>query len=176
MNSETLANKNTKKHTVKQGESIWDIAKMYGVPIQVLKDVNKNENNVANPGDTFTIPSVVSETHKELLSRLVHAEAKGEPYNGKVAVAAVVLNRVQDDEFPDSIKDVIYQKGQFSPVDDGAINQPAGEDAQRAVNEAIAIQDYAYHELYFYNPSISDSKWMRTLKVVRVIGGHHFAI
>lgn len=176
MNSETLANKNTKKHTVKQGESIWDIAKMYGVPIQVLKDVNENENNVANPGDTFTIPSVISEPHKELLSRLVHAEAKGEPYNGKVAVAAVVLNRVQDEEFPDSIKDVIYQEGQFSPVDDGAINQPAGEDAQRAVNEAIAIQDYAYHELYFYNPSISDSKWMRTLKVVRVIGGHHFAI
>lgn len=165
-----------KQHIAKQGETIWDIAKQYGVPIQQLKEVNDNENNVVIPGETFIIPTSISDSDKELFSRLVHAEAKGEPYDGKVAVAAVVLNRVHDDAFPDTISEVIYQDNQFSPVDDGSINQPADEDSKKAVNEALAIQGYTYDQLYFYNPSISDSKWMRTLNVTKIIGGHHFAI
>ncbi|MBA9027660.1 MULTISPECIES: cell wall hydrolase [Bacillaceae] len=165
-----------KQHIAKQGETIWDIAKQYGVPIEKLKEVNDNDNNVVIPGETFIIPTIISDRDKELLSRLVHAEAKGEPYEGKVAVAAVVLNRVHDDAFPDTISKVIYQNNQFSPVDDGSIRQPADEDSKKAVNEALAIQGYTYDQLYFYNPSISDSKWMRTLKVTKIIGGHHFAI
>ena len=165
-----------KQHIAKQGETIWDIAKQYGVPIQQLKEANDNDNNVVIPGETFIIPTSISDRDKELFSRLVHAEAKGEPYEGKVAVAAVVLNRVHDDAFPDTISEVIYQDNQFSPVDDGSINQPADEDSKKAVNEALAIQGYTYDQLYFYNPSISDSKWMRTLKVTKIIGGHYFAI
>ena len=165
-----------KQHIAKQGETIWDIAKQYGVPIQQLKEVNDNDNNVVIPGETFIIPTSISDRDKELLSRLVHAEAKGEPYDGKVAVAAVVLNRVHDDAFPDTISEVIYQDNQFSPVDDGSIKQPADEDSKKAVNEALAIQGYTFDQLYFYNPSISSSKWMRTLKVTKIIGAHHFAI
>ncbi|MFJ7830308.1 cell wall hydrolase [Peribacillus sp. NPDC097197] len=170
------ASNGAKKHVIKQGESIWDIAKQHGVPIQTLKEVNNNKNNVAEPGKTLIIPHFMNETDKELLARLVHAEAKGEPYRGKVEVAGVVLNRLDSDEFPETVREVIYQKNQFSPVDDGSINKPAGEDAVRAVNEAIAIHGYTNDALYFWNPSISDSVWMEKLEVVKIIGGHHFAI
>ncbi|MDQ0217834.1 LysM peptidoglycan-binding domain-containing protein [Peribacillus cavernae] len=173
---EVKASASGNKHVVKQGESIWYIAKLYGVPIQELKKANHNDNNVVEPGDKLVIPKAMSDSDKELLARLVHAEAKGEPYRGKVAVAAVVLNRIQSEEFPDTVSKVIYQENQFSPVADGSIKKPAGEDAIRAVNEAIAIEGYTYKELYFYNPSISKSKWMRQLKINRVIGKHHFAL
>ncbi|MCO0599755.1 cell wall hydrolase [Peribacillus butanolivorans] len=170
------ASNGAKKHVIKQGESIWDIAKQYGVPIGTLKEVNHNENNVADPGKTLIIPHVMSENDKDLLARLVHAEAKGEPYRGKVEVAGVVLNRLDSNEFPDTIHEVIYQKNQFSPVGDGSINKAAGADAKRAVNEAIAIHGYTNDALYFWNPSISDSEWMKQLEVIKIIGGHHFAI
>ena len=174
--SSIVSSEKMKKHTVREGESIWHIAIKHGVPILDLKKVNDNDNNVAEPGETFKIPQTMSAEDKELLSRLVHAEAKGEPYQGKVAVAAVVLNRVQHEDFPDTVREVIYQDRQFSPVADGSIKEPAGEDAKRAVNHAIAIQGYTYKELYFFNPDISDSKWMRQREIVRVIGGHHFGI
>jgi N-acetylmuramoyl-L-alanine amidase len=174
--STSKASNGAEKHVIKQGESIWDIAKQYGVPIQTLKEVNNNENNVAEPGKTVIIPHVMNESDKELLARLVHAEAKGEPYRGKVAVAGVVLNRLDSGEFPDSVRDVIYQKNQFSPVGDGSINKAAGKDAVRAVNEAIAIHGYTNDALYFWNPSISDSEWMKKLDCIKIIGGHHFAI
>ncbi|RBN36035.1 peptidoglycan-binding protein, partial [Priestia megaterium] len=67
-----------------------------------------------NANETLTIPNSISESDKELLARLVQAEAKGEPYAGKVAVATVVLNRVDSDSFPNSIHDVIYQGTQFT--------------------------------------------------------------
>lgn len=170
------ASTGSKKHVIKQGETLWDIAKHHGVPIQTLKQVNNNDNNVAEPGDTLTIPSVMSERDKELLARLVHAEAKGEPYRGKVEVAGVVLNRLDSEEFPDTVQHVIFQKNQFSPVGDGSINKPAGEEAVRAVNEALAIHGYTNDALYFWNPSISNSEWMKKLEVIKIIGGHHFAI
>ncbi|CAH0196094.1 cell wall hydrolase [Peribacillus simplex] len=172
----SIASDGATKHVIKQGESIWDIAKQYGVPIKKLKEVNNNINNVAEPGKTLIIPHVMNEKDKELLARLVHAEAKGEPYRGKVEVAGVVLNRLDSKEFPDTVREVIYQKNQFSPVGDGSINKPAGDDAKKAVNEALAIHGYTNDALYFWNPSISDSEWMKQLEVIKIIGGHHFAI
>ncbi|MFJ7747382.1 cell wall hydrolase [Peribacillus sp. NPDC097295] len=170
------ASNGAKKHVIEQGESIWDIAKQHGVPIQTLKEANNNKNNVAEVGKTLIIPQYMNETDKELLARLVHAEAKGEPYRGKVEVAGVVLNRLDSNEFPETVREVIYQKNQFSPVGDGSINKAAGKDAVRAVNEAIAIHGYTNDALYFWNPSISDSVWMKKLEVIKIIGGHHFAI
>ncbi|WP_234396932.1 cell wall hydrolase [Bacillus massiliglaciei] len=165
-----------RKHVVKQGETLWDVAKEYGVQIKDLKKVNKNKNNAAEPGDRLIIPESIKPSDKELLARLVHAEAKGEPYRGKVNVASVILNRIEDQHFPDTVPQVIYQKRQFSPVDDGSIRRPAGKEAKKAVNEALAIHGYASDALYFWNPSISDSEWMKTRKVIEIIGGHHFAI
>ncbi len=118
----------------------------------------------------------ISTEEKNLLARLVHAEAKGESYEGKVAVAAVVLNRVEHKEFPDTIKDVIYEKNAFEPVQNGSIHESADEEAHKAVQEALESQGNDDEMLYFYNPETATSDWIFSRKVIKTIGNHAFAI
>ncbi|MCY8001416.1 cell wall hydrolase [Bacillus haynesii] len=117
-------------------------------------------------------------THKEkdLLSRLVHAEAKGESFEGKVAVANVVLNRVEDGRFPDSVKSVIYQRNAFEPVLNGSIEKKADRESVEAVKEAVDQNKKETDALFFYNPDIASDDWIKTRKVVKRIGNHVFAI
>lgn len=111
----------------------------------------------------------------DLLARLVRAEAATEPYEGKVAVACVVLNRIESPKFPNSIKEVIYQKGQFQPVRNGQINKPADEDSIKAVHEALSEKrSLAQDSLFFYNPAIATSRWLDTRTTTIVIGDHVF--
>jgi N-acetylmuramoyl-L-alanine amidase len=106
---------------------------------------------------------------------LVRAEAEGEPYAGKVAVAIVVLNRVDHPQFPNSIKEVIYQPRQFTPVSNGTINQPADDESIRAVEEALAYdRSKGYGSLFFYNPKTSHSRWLDSRPTTIVIGNHVF--
>lgn len=126
-------------------------------------------------------PSVlISPEEKELLSRLVEAEAKGESFEGKVAVAEVVLNRVDSPEFPNTITNVIYEvvgnAYAFSPVQNGEIKKPASEEAKKAVDNAISSKDRLQNALYFYNPDIATDNWIRSRKVVKSIDNHVFAI
>ena len=109
------------------------------------------------------------------MERLVEAEAKGESYEGKVAVATVVLNRVESSQFPDSITEVINQKNAFSPVQNGEINKPASNEAKQAVEEALTRKDRLLDSIYFYNPEIATDDWIRTRDVVKTIGNHVFA-
>ncbi|HWO98428.1 MAG TPA: LysM peptidoglycan-binding domain-containing protein [Bacillus sp. (in: firmicutes)] len=180
-------------HKVATGDTLFSIAKQYGVTVEGLKAANQLQNDTIYIGQTLTIGSgtssdnsvnsvnsAISAEDKDLLSRLVEAEAKGEPYQGKVAVATVVLNRVASPEFPDSIHDVIYQQlenggYQFTPVGNGAINQPASDESKRAVDEALASQNQANDALYFYNPEIATNDWVKTQQVTAVIGNHVFA-
>ncbi|HZH62562.1 MAG TPA: cell wall hydrolase [Metabacillus sp.] len=118
----------------------------------------------------------VSNEEKNLLARLVHAEAKGEPYVGKVAVATVVLNRVEHKQFPDTIEEVIYEKNAFEPVLNGSINEPADKEAIKAVQEALADQGNDDELLYFYNPETATSDWILTREVIKTVGNHAFAI
>lgn len=111
---------------------------------------------------------------KDLLARLVHAEAKGEPFKGKVAVAEVVLNRMEDEKFPDTVKGVIYEKRQFDPVSNGEINKPAGSEAKKAVDEALSPEKKVTDALFFYNPETAGDKWIKTRPVIRKIGNHAF--
>ena len=111
---------------------------------------------------------------KDLLSRLVEAESKGESYAGKVAVATVVLNRVESDLFPDSLHGVIYDGIQFSPVLNGTIEQPASEESKRAVDEALVYQGYDRDSLFFYNPDKAQSDYLSRKEVTTVIGDHVF--
>lgn len=115
-----------------------------------------------------------SETY--LLGRLVHGEARGEPYVGKVAVAAVVLNRVRSSLFPNTISGVIYQAGAFDAVADGQINLTPDEDSLRAARDALAGWDPTGGCLYYYNPVTSTNSWIWTRQVQLSIGKHHFAI
>ncbi|MED1741568.1 cell wall hydrolase [Bacillus swezeyi] len=120
-------------------------------------------------------PEITGE-ERELLSRLVHAEAKGESFKGKVAVANVVLNRVGDGGFPDSIKSVIYQKNAFEPVLNGSINRKPDRESVEAVEVAVDHDKKETDALYFYNPDIATDGWIKTRKVVERIGNHVFAI
>ena len=119
--------------------------------------------------------TIVSADHR-LLAKLVYAEARGEPYKGKVAVAAVVLNRVRSSSFPNTISGVIYQSGAFSCVSNGSINSTPDSSCIRAALEAMNGWDPTGGCLYFYNPKATSDKWIRTRTIKTVIGNHSFAV
>lgn len=167
-------------HTVRTGDTYWGIASKYGVPLLDLKKANNATSYLVYPGQQLTIPSSpVTAADQDLLARLVHAEAKGEPYAGKVAVATVVLNRVASPDFPNTIKSVIYQKSNgyyaFTPVKNGAINQPADAASKKAVKEALAFKGSGKGSLFFFNPKTAVSKWVFSREVTVTIGNHRFA-
>ena len=111
-----------------------------------------------------------------LLARLVYAEARGESYKGKVAVAAVALNRVSSAAFPNTISGVIYQKGAFESVSNGSINLSPDSDSLRAAKEAMNGWDPTGGCLYFYNArTVSTGSWILSRTVKTVIGNHSFA-
>ena len=113
----------------------------------------------------------------ELLARIVHAESKGEPYLGQVAVAAVILNRVDSPDFPNTLAGVIYQPGAFEPVMNGTINQEVPKDARarKAAREALNGYDPTGGCLYFFNPDTATSKWIWSKQIVKTIGKHNFS-
>lgn len=118
-----------------------------------------------------------SEADLYWLSRIVSAEAKGEPIKGQMAVANVVLNRVESENFPNTIKEVVFQKGQFCPVTSGSIyDKPydsAIESATRVLKGERVLEDDV---LYFYNPKVvSRGSWIRTRPTAKDIGNHRFA-
>lgn len=165
-------------HIVKKGETFWTIAKNYGVPVNNLMAANKRSrtNDTLWIGQSIVVPaSTVTTQDKDLLARLVEAESKGEPYAGKVAVATVVLNRVDSSIFPNSVRGVVYDKGQFTPVSNGEINKPASAASKRAVNEALAFRGQGSGSLYFYNPKKTSNQWLRAKQVTVRIGEHIFA-
>ena len=111
-----------------------------------------------------------------LLAKCIHAEARGEPYVGQVAVAAVILNRVKSPEFPNTISGVIYQPWAFTAVHDGQINLEPNDTAYKAAKDALNGWDPSYGCLYYYNPETATSKWIWSRQTVVTIGKHVFAI
>ncbi len=175
-NTEHRVNSDEKVYTVKDNENVTDIAIEQGVPVEDIISENHLEDEQVEEGDALIIPETYSPAEKDLLARLVNAEAKGESYEGKVAVATVVLNRVESERFPDTVSEVINDKNQFSPVSNGSINQAATEESIDAVNEAIALQEEEGTEAtFFYNPDLTNDKWIKSLPVIEVIGNHYFA-
>ena len=109
-----------------------------------------------------------------LLSRLVYGEARGEPYTGQVAVAAVVLNRVKNSSFPNTIAGVIYQKGAFDVVSDGQINLTPNDTAKKAAQGALNGWDPTNGAIYYFNPSTATNKWIWSRPMTVTIGKHRF--
>ena len=120
---------------------------------------------------------VINITNDELylLSKLVSSEARGESYEGQVAVAAVVINRVRDPRFPDSIEGVIYQKNAFSVVNNGQIYMDPTDSAYKAAREALYGEDPTNGAIFFWNPDIATCSWIKTLDPYKRIGNHVFA-
>ncbi len=119
--------------------------------------------------------SASSNKDLNVLARLIHGEARGEPYTGKVAVAAVVLNRTRDGRFPKSIAGVIYQPGAFTAVSDGQINLEPDSSSYKAARDALNGWDPTYGCLYYWNPATATSKWVWSRPIVIRIGKHVFA-
>ncbi|WP_409270034.1 cell wall hydrolase [Neobacillus sp. SCS-31] len=168
-------------HQVKPGETYYKIAVKYGVPVNKLMSENNAKSSALNAGKSLVIPkSEITAAEKDLIARLVRAEAVGEPYAGKVAVATVVLNRVASKDFPNTVSGVVNQVSNgyyaFTPVKNGQINKPADAESKRAVNEALAFKGQGKGSLFFYNPKTAVSKWVFSRKTTVTIGKHRFAI
>ena len=109
-----------------------------------------------------------------LLARLISAEARGEPYNGQVAVGAVVLNRMKHPSFPNTMSGVIYQPGAFSCLADGQFNQPVADSCYRAARDALNGWDPSGGAIYYFNPATATSKWIWSRPLLITIGKHRF--
>ena len=112
----------------------------------------------------------------QLMARAINGEARGEPYEGQVAVGAVILNRVKSSQFPNTIAGVIYQSGAFTAVADGQINQPIAEDSTvyKAAQDAMNGWDPTGGCIYYFNPATATNKWIWSRPHVKTIGKHRF--
>lgn len=109
-----------------------------------------------------------------LLSRIISAEARGEPYSGQVAVGAVILNRMKHPSFPNTMSGVIYQPGAFSAIDDGQFNQPIADISRRAAQDALNGVNPIGNAIYYYNPVTATNQWIRSRPIIKTIGKHVF--
>ncbi len=111
-----------------------------------------------------------------LLAKVISAESRGEPYNGQVAVGAVILNRIEHPSFPNSLAGVVYEPGAFSCMTDGQINEEVTDSARQAARDALNGIDPTGGAIYYYNPDKATNAWIRSRPVISTIGDHLFCI
>jgi N-acetylmuramoyl-L-alanine amidase len=131
--------------------------------------------SVLRPDDAYAQGSSTDDT--QLLARAINGEARGEPYEGQVAVGAVIINRTKDSRFPQTIPGVIYQPGEFTAVDDGQINVALENNSTvlRAARDALNGWDPTDGCVYYYNPATATNSWIWSKQIVKKIGKHNFA-
>lgn len=117
----------------------------------------------------------LSKAERNILARLVYAEARGESFEGQIAIAAVVLNRMQDSHFPDDLNGVVFQENAFSCIQDGKLSTQVNKQAHQAVAAALKGQDPSKDSLYFFNPKTATSTWIWSRPQAVQIGNHIFA-
>jgi LysM repeat protein len=191
---------------VQHGETLWDLAISHHTTVEEIVKLNrvKNPNNIGE-GESLLVPIVqqkstiltvtktasrgedsqalsrslghlISKADVEILSRVIHGEARGENFEGQVAVGAVVLNRLKDPRFPKTIRDVVYQEGAFTAVDDKQIQLDPNDQSYKAAEAALAGQDPTNGALFYFNPSIATDNWIKSRAVIKRIGNHTFSI
>lgn len=177
----------SKTYTVQPSDTFYLIAKKYNISIDALIAAN-NTARYIYPGQILNIPGGIvfkgtsstkspivpyTQSDLDLLARLVTAETETEPYTAKVAVAAVVLNRVKSSQFPSTIKDVIYEKSsgyyQFTPVSNGWINKTASADSKKAALEALYGSDPTKGAIYYFDDSATN-KWLWSRPLALKVG------
>lgn len=133
----------------------------------ILELLGQEPVKASNSGNTSDV---------QLLARAINGEARGEPYEGQVAVGAVILNRVKDSKFPNTIAGVIYQSGAFTAVADGQINVPIEEGATvvKAARDALNGWDPTEGAIYYFNPDTATNKWIWSRPLIKTIGKHRF--
>ncbi|HHW06388.1 MAG TPA: LysM peptidoglycan-binding domain-containing protein [Clostridia bacterium] len=181
----------TTRYTVQRGDSIFFISQRFNVKQQDIINYNGLKSTVIYPGQVLIIPVpdtasrslvsgrsryTVSEQDKRYMAQMVYGEARGESFEGQVAVAAVILNRLENPDFPDTIQGVLFQPGAFTAVQDGQFYLEPDATAWRAVEEALAGRDPTGGALYYWNPAKATSRWIWTRPIIKRIGNHVFAI
>ena len=146
----------------KNGLKVDGIAGTQTLNAMGITSSSSNQSSTSNSNDV------------NLLSRLIYGEARGEPYTGQVAVGAVVLNRVKNSSFPNTIAGVIYQSGAFDVVSDGQINLTPNDTAKKAAQDALNGWDPTYGAIYYFNPSTATNKWIWSRPMTITIGKHRF--
>lgn len=170
----------TGKYDLKTYLAVMDFQRVYGLPVNGIASGDTLEKmgltTFAQSGAAMAAASRVSD--EQLLARAINGEARGEIYEGQVAVGAVILNRTRDPKFPKTIAGVIYQPGAFTAVSDGQINVPIDPKSTvvKAARDALNGWDPTNGCLYYWNPATATSKWIWSRKIVKKIGKHYFGI
>lgn len=177
---------NGARYTVVSGDTLFLISQRFGVSSDTIRRANNIWKDVVYPGQVLYIPGArtavamtasngLSRSDTNLLARVVYAEARGEVYQGQVAVAAVILNRLKNPNFPKSIPGIIYEPWAFTSVDDGQINLTPDAAAYKAVQDALNGWDPTYGAVYYWNPATATSQWVWSRPITTRIGNHVFA-
>ncbi|MEW6574048.1 MAG: cell wall hydrolase [Bacillota bacterium] len=171
-------------YTVCSGDTLWGISRAHGTTVEKLMQENGLNTTLILPGQVLRVPRPkaafgLSREDLLLMARIINAEARGESFLGKVAVGAVIINRLRHPAFPDEIQEVVFQRTngvyEFTPVADGSINLEPDREAFRAAQLAVEGVDPTNGALFFYNPRTATDRWIRTLPVTANIGNHVFA-
>jgi len=177
----------TTVYTVQPGDTLYYIGQRFGVSPEQIKAANGLSSDYIYPGQQLHIPrsyspsasretSSINSEDLDLLAHLVYGEARGEPYTGQVAVAAVAINRVRDSRFPNTIAGVIYDVDAFTCVNDGQFYLTPNTTAYQAAREALRGHDPSGGALYFWNPAETPpNQWVWTRTIITTIGNHVFA-
>ncbi|QQZ11007.1 spore cortex-lytic enzyme [Heyndrickxia vini] len=139
------------------------------------KTTQKKPSNSSN-ANAANVPNGYSQNDIQLLANAVYGESRGEPYEGQVAVAAVILNRIESSSFPNTVSGVIFEPGAFTAVADGQIWLTPNETAKKAVIDAINGWDPTGEALYYFNPATATSKWIWSRPQIKQIGKHIFCM
>ncbi|MFZ5944508.1 MAG: cell wall hydrolase [Bacillota bacterium] len=174
-------------YTVKAGDTLFLLAKGYGTTVDAIKRENGISSNTIKIGQKLRIPisaATPSRSHSnynftqeelDMMAKAVYGEARGELYSGQVAVAAVILNRLESSEFPNTVRGVIFEPWAFTAVHDGQYYLTPDATSRRAVRDAINGHDPTGGALYYWNPVTATNKWVWSRPIITTIGKHVFA-
>lgn len=191
--SQTATLESVPLYPIGEGESLAGVADKFGTTQQLLMERNGLTSTLLHPG--FKLKVVVPEIMTEklqledeeeerleineedllLLAKIIEIEAGHEPYEGQLAVGSVIMNRVESDRFPDTVREVIHQPGQFPPVHNGALEKTEpGELALKAAEAVLSGENNVEGALYFYNPKVTSGSFWKSRTLVKEIGSHRF--
>lgn len=139
-------------------------------------DLEQQVKNKKEESTNMQLPPQYSEKDLKLIANAVYGEARGEPYEGQVAVAAVILNRIEHADFPNTVSEVIFQPLAFTAVADGQIWLEPNERAKEAVLDALNGWDPTENAIYYFNPDTATSEWIWTRTQIKKIGQHIFCV
>ncbi len=171
-------------YRVERGDTLYWIARTYDTTVSELQRLNNLNGVSIQPGQALLVPNrtlqqypaKIALTNGEVrwLAQMIHAEARGEPYLGQVAVGAVILNRIKSPQFPSTLRGVLFQPRAFQPIANGSFYRPANDMAYRAALEALNGHDPSKGSLFFFNPRQSSDRFMHARPAAVTIGQHRF--